>query len=224
MERMLQDLRYAARMLAKSPAFTVVAVITLALGIGANTAIFSLINSVLLHPLPFKDPAQLVQLWETEGAPGNYPLTGTDYLDWQSQNHSMEGMSLFSWDRGLNASGAGDPEPADVINTQANFFSLLGVQAKLGRTFVAGEDQAGKNKVAILSNGFWQRHLGGRPDAVGQSIRLNGESYTVIGVMPSWFNFPYASVSTTRHLGAAGYVGKKRGAARRTSMARHREN
>jgi putative ABC transport system permease protein len=196
METLLQDVKYSIRMLLKSPGFTAVAVLTLALGIGANTAIFSIINSVLLRPLPFHQPEQLVQLWETEGAPGNYPLTGPDYLDWQSQNSTLTATSLYSWDRSLNASGAGQPEAAAVINTQANFFSLLGVQPAMGRTFAAGEDQPGKNHVAILSYGFWQRHFGGQPGVLSQTVILNNESYSVIGVMPSWFNFPRTLSST----------------------------
>jgi putative ABC transport system permease protein len=196
METLLQDVKYSIRMLLKSPGFTAVAVLTLALGIGANTAIFSIINSVLLRPLPFHQPEQLVQLWETEGAPGNYPLTGPDYLDWQSQNSTLTATSLYSWDRSLNASGAGQPEAAAVINTQANFFSLLGVQPAMGRTFAAGEDQPGKNHVAILSYGFWQRHFGGQPGVLSQTVFLNNESYSVIGVMPSWFNFPRTLSST----------------------------
>src|SRR5271156_4156935 len=177
----LQDIRYGIRMLAKSPSFTAIAVLTLALGIGANTAIFSIINSALLRPLPFRDPGQLVQLWCTESAPGNYPLTGPDYLAWQSGNRTLAATSLFSWQRGLNASDAGEPESASVVSTQANFFSLLGVGPKIGRTFDAGEDQAGKNHIAVLSYGFWQRHFGGRADALGKSVELNGESYSVIG-------------------------------------------
>src|ERR1700690_159405 len=197
METLLQDVKYSIRMLLKSPGFMAVAVLTLALGIGANTAIFSIINSVLLRPLPFHQPEQLVQLWETEGAPGNYPLTGPDYLDWQSQNSTLTATSLYSWDRSLNASGAGQPEAAAGINTQANFFSLLGVQPAMGRTFAAGEDQPGKNHVAILSYGFWQRHFGGQPGVLSHTVILNNESYSVMGVMPPWFNFPRTLASTT---------------------------
>ena len=182
-----QDLRYGFRMLRKNPGFTAVAVLTLALGIGANTAIFSVINAVLLRPLPFGDPDRLVQLWETEPAPGHYTLTGPDYLDWQAQNQSQEGTSLYSWPQGFNASGAGEPEQAGVVRTQANFFSLLGVEPLLGRAFLKGEDQAGQNRVAVLSYGFWERHFGGRKDAVGQTLELNDEKYTVVGVMPAWF-------------------------------------
>jgi predicted permease len=187
MSTLLQDVRYGIRMLGKNPGFTAVAVLTFALGIGANTAIFSVINAVLLRPLPFHDPGRLVQLWETEAAPGNYTLTGPDYLDWQAQNRSLVGTSLYSWPQGFNVSGAGEPVQAAVVKTQANFFSLLGVEPLLGRAFLKGEDQAGKNRVAVLSYGFWQRHFGGREDAVGQSLELNDEKYAVVGVMPAWF-------------------------------------
>lgn len=182
-----QDLYFGLRTLAKSPSFAAIAILTLALGIGANTAIFSMINAVLLRPLPFRDPGQLVQLWETEAAPGHYPLTGADYLDWQAQNQSLEGTSLYSWPQSFNASGAGEPERAAVVQTQANFFSLLGVEPRLERTFLKGEDQAGQNHVAVLSYGFWERHFGGRKDALGASLELNEEKFTVLGVMPAWF-------------------------------------
>jgi putative ABC transport system permease protein len=193
MGTLFQDLRYGLRMLAKSPGFTALAVITLALGIGANTAIFSVINSVVLRPLPFREPGRLVELWQIERAPGNFPLTGPDYLDWQAQNHTLEATSLYSWERTVNASGAGEPQAASVISTQANFFDVLGVQPRIGRAFVAGEDQAGKNHVAILSNAFWHRQFGGRSDVLGRTIELNDEPYSVIGVLPAWFNFQHAT-------------------------------
>ena len=193
MGTLLQDLRYGIRMLAKSPGFTALAVITLALGIGANTAIFSVINSVVLRPLPFHEPGRLVALWETESAPGNFPLTGPDYLDWQAQSRTLEASSLYTWDRTANASGSGEPQAASVISTQANFFAVLGVQPQIGRAFDPGEDQAGKNHVAILSNAFWQRQFGGRSDVLGKTIELNDEPYFVIGVLPAWFNFQHAT-------------------------------
>ena len=193
MHTFLQDLRYSFRMLLKSPGFSIVAILTLALGIGANTAIFSVINSVLLRPLPFRQPERLVDLRETETSPGAYPLTGPDYLDWQAQNHTLEATSLYTWDSTVNTSGTGEAETATVVSTEANFFSVLGVQPHLGRTFAAGEDAAGRNRVAILSYGFWQRHFGGRHEIVGQSVALDNESYTIIGVMPPWFNFPAAT-------------------------------
>ena len=190
MGTLLQDVKYAVRMLAKSLTFSSIAVLTLALGIGANTAIFSVINSVLLRPLPFRDPDRLVQLFETEAAPGSYPFAGPDYLDWQAQNHTLEATSLYTWERGFNASGAGEPESASVVSTQANFFSVLGVQPQFGQAFTAGEDQEGENHVAILSYGFWQRHFGGDLNAVGKPVELNSETYAVVGVMPRWFNYP----------------------------------
>src|SRR6185437_11883320 len=156
-ETLFQDLRFGFRQLRRNPGFTAVAVLTLALGIGATTAIFSVVNSVLLQPLPFKDPGQLVQFFETEQAPGNYPLSGADYLDWQTQNRTLEATSVYSWPTIMNASGAGEPESAAVVNSQANFFDVLGVQPLVGRTFEPGEDVAGKSRVAVLSYGFWQR-------------------------------------------------------------------
>ena len=188
-----QDAKYGLRMFAKSPGFTAIAVLTLALGIGANTAIFSVINAVLLRPLPFRNPGQLVDLRVTENAPGDFPLTGDDYLDWETQNHTFEAMSLYTWDHGVNTSTSGSSEPADIVNTQANFFSNLGVHPLIGRTFADGEDQPGKNHVVVLSYGFWQEHFGGQRDVIGQAVQLNSEPYTIIGVMPQWFRFPEAA-------------------------------
>lgn len=195
METMLQDVRYAMRMLAKAPAFTTVAVLTLALGIGANTAMFSVINSVLLKPLPFKNPEQLVDLRETESAPGDYPLDGQDYLDWQHQNKTFESMSLYSYGSSMafSESGQGAPEASAAIGTQANFFETLGMQPLVGRAFAKGEDAEGKNHEVILSYAFWQRRFGGRTNAVGEQVQLNSEPYTVIGIMPQGFNFPPAT-------------------------------
>ncbi len=190
METLWQDVRFALRTLAKAPGFTALALLTLALGIGVNAAMFSVVNSVLLEPLPFHHPGQLVQLWETESAPGNFPLTGGDYLEWQRQNRTLAATSLFSWTRNRNFSSAGEAEPAEISNTQANFFSTLGVQPLLGRTFAAGEDQAGKNQVAVLSYAFWQTHFAGQSSVLGQTIQLDDKPYTIVGVMPGWFNFP----------------------------------
>jgi putative ABC transport system permease protein len=190
MEDLRQDLRYASRTLWKSPGFAAVAVLTLALGIGANTAIFSIVNAVLLKPLPFRKPEQIVALWQTESAPGSYPLTGEDYLDWDAQNSSFEDMSLYSWPNSFNVSDPAGAEGAQVVRTQANFFTLLGVQAQLGRTFASGEDQGGGSHVVVLSNGFWKKRFAGQRDAIGKSLDLNAEPYTVIGVMPAWYSLP----------------------------------
>jgi len=167
-----------------------IAILTLALGIGANTTLFSVIDAVLLKPLPFRNPNKIVALWQTEAAPGSYPLTGEDYLDWRSQNSTFEDMSLFSWPRSYNVSGKDGAQEAEVVRAQANFFTLLGVHAEIGRTFAKGEDQNGGSHVALLSHGFWRQHFGGQQDCIGKRVELNGEAYTVIGVMPLWYQVP----------------------------------
>jgi putative ABC transport system permease protein len=190
MRGVLQDVGYFWRSFVKSPGFFAVAVLTLALGIGANTAIFSVINSVLLRPLPFHEPDRLVRLFETETAPGRYPLTGPDYLDWEAQNRTLEATCLFSWYRPVNVSGAGQPESAMAEEAEDTFFALLGVDPLLGRTFLRGEGAPGGGKVVVLSYGFWQRHFGGDRTIVNRPVELDGERYTVVGVMPAWFNYP----------------------------------
>jgi putative ABC transport system permease protein len=190
MGTLIQDVKYALRMLRKSSSFTIIAVLAIALGVGANTAIFSVVHAVLLKPLPFPQPDHLVELWETEAAPGNFPLTDQDFLDWRAQNRTFDDMAVFTWRQPSNVSGAGSPEEVPLVQTQANFFSVLGVAPQLGRTFVAGEDAKGQNHVAIVTNAFWKTHFGGRADAINKTIQLNGESYTVVGVMPAWFTAP----------------------------------
>src|SRR5262252_7556471 len=186
----MQDLRYAGRALLRNPGFALIAVLTLALGIGANTAIFSVVHSTLLEPLPFQRPEQLVELRQTEAAPGDYPLTGEDYLDWRAQNSTFRDMSLYSWPIGMNTSGAEAPEAVSVISTQANFFQLLGVFPQIGRAFATGEDQKGADRIVLLSDAFWRTHFGARRDALGKTLELNSNPYTIIGVMPAWFRGP----------------------------------
>ncbi len=190
MRALLQDIGYFGRTIAKSPGFFAVAVLTLALGIGANTAIFSVINAVLLRPLPFHEPDRLVRLFQTEAAPGNYPFTGPDYIDMQAQNRTLEATALFAWYQRLNVSGSGQPETALAVSTEENFFDVLGVRPLLGRTFARGESAPGGAKVAILSYGFWQRHFGGDRAIVDKPVVLDSERYTVVGIMPAWFNYP----------------------------------
>src|SRR5262249_5940154 len=145
------------------------------------------VDAVLLKPLPFRQPERLVSLWETESAPGEYPITGPDYTDWRAGNKTFEDISLYAWPTSVNVSGAEGSQGATIIRTQANFFSLLGVQAQLGRTFAAGEDREGANHVVILSDAFWKKQFGARREAVGESLRLNDEAYAVVGVMPAWY-------------------------------------
>src|SRR5579872_5695466 len=132
MDKLLQDIRYGIRGLRRSPGFAAVAILTLALGIGANSAIFSVINAVLLRPLPYAKPGELVRLYETEDAPGHYPFTGLDYLDWKRDNHSFADMTLIGWPHSLNLSGQGQPDHVSGVPTEANFFSLLGARPLLG--------------------------------------------------------------------------------------------
>jgi putative ABC transport system permease protein len=190
MDALRKDLLYAWRGLRRSPGFAVVAILTLALGIGANTAIFSIINAALLRPLPFDKPDQLVRLYETEDAPGKYPMTGPDFLDWKKQNHSFQDMAVYSWGQDMNLSGRGEPDHVIGTKTESNFFSLLGVSPLLGRTFATGEDQPGHDRVAVLSYGLWQQHFNGDRDIVGKQIELNSSKYDVIGVMPAGFRYP----------------------------------
>ncbi len=190
MSTLIQDIKYALRMLRKSPGFTIIAVLTIALGVGANTAIFSVVHAVLLKPLPFPEPNRLVELWETEPSDGNYPLTDQDFLDWRAQNRTFDDMAVFTWPEPSNVSGAGAPEQVRLVEAQAHFFSVLGISPQLGRAFVAGEDVKGRNHVVIVSNAFWKAHFAGSADAIGKTIQLNGETYTVVGVMPAWFNAP----------------------------------
>jgi putative ABC transport system permease protein len=192
MNSLWMDLRYALRTLAKNPGFAAVAVLTVALGIGANTAIFSVINSVLLRPLPFRDPERLVRVFTTRGAEDRYSVNGEDYFDWEVDSRAFEAMTLFTGPQNFNASGAGEPETVSASRTQANFFSVLGVAPERGRGFVPGEDGRGAEHVAVLSYGFWQRHFGGSADAIGKTIDLNFQKYTVVGVMPRTFNYPEA--------------------------------
>ncbi|HEY9140497.1 MAG TPA: ABC transporter permease [Bryobacteraceae bacterium] len=193
MRTLLHDLRYAFRNLGNARGFALVAAVTLAIGIGANTAIFSIIDTILLRPLPYRNPSQLVRLNETESAPGSYPFAGPDFVDWKAQNSTFQDMTLFGWPHDMNLSAGGRPEHVLALPTEANFFSLLGVKPLLGRTWAAGEDVRGKDDVAILSYGLWQSRFAGDPHAVGQSIELNARKYTIVGVMPANFRFAWKS-------------------------------
>ena len=193
---LIQDIRYAIRVLAKNPAFTIIAVMALALGIGANSAIFSVVNAVLLRPLPFKHPEQLLMLWENaahQGFPKNTP-SPANFLDWQKQAQSFTGMAAMA-ERSFNLTGVGEPERLDGRRVSANLFELLGVPAMLGRTFVPEDDKPGTH-VVLLSYALWQRRFGSNPGVIGGALTLNGESYTVVGVMPPLVQLPgYENVS-----------------------------
>ena len=194
MNTLLNDVRYGFRILRKAPGFSLLAVLVLALGIGANTAMFSIVNGVLLRPLPFQDPGRLVWLWHVPPAksfPGmkTFPLSAANYLDWQKQNAVFERMALFSGGSFTLTSGS-RPERVFAARVEPDFFPVLGVRPKLGRTFVAEENQPGHKREVVLSNGLWQSHFGSDPNIVGKSVNFDGQSYTVIGVMGEKFHFP----------------------------------
>jgi putative ABC transport system permease protein len=191
-----QDLKYGARMLLRSPSFTIIAVLSLALGIGANTAIFTLIDAVLLRPLPFREAGKLVVVWEEAskiGFPRNTPAWA-NFVDWKTQNKVFEDMAVLIGS-GFSLTGDGEPERLEAQAVTANMFPLLGVQPKLGRNFTEAEDQPGGPRVAILSNGLWQRRFGGDPAMVGREILLDDKKYTVIGVMPAAFQILWKNVN-----------------------------
>ena len=191
MQTLLHDLRYGIRMLLKSPGFTTVAVITLALGIGANSAIFSVVNAVLLRPLPYRDPDRIVEVWNkaTRAGYSQLNLSAPEFIDYLDQNRTFEQMAAI---RGqiFNLGATGMPEQILGQRVSASFFRVLGVEPALGRSFLAEEDQPGKDHVVILSYGLWHRRFGGDPSLIGRVLKLNEESYTVIGIMPQTFRYP----------------------------------
>ncbi len=183
-------MRYGWRGLLKSPGFTVVAVLSLALGIGANTAIFSLVHTVLLKSLPYHEPDRLVMVWEDQSAAG-FPrnmAAPANFLDWKQQNQAFESMAALDW-REFNLTGDGRPEKVIAYGVTSDFFPLLGVKPWLGRTFLPEEDKPGANRVVVLSHTFWQSRFGGDRGIIGKEILLNGENHVVIGVMPAGFQF-----------------------------------
>ena len=188
MGNLLQDLRYGVRMLAKNPGFTAVAVLTLALGIGANTAIFSVVNTVLLRPLPFHDPEKIVVVGQ-EWMGGLGDFSPADFLDVQAQNHSFEQMAAYrSWNYNLTAGDRPERIHGEVVTT--NFFDLLGVKPVLGRALLPEDGGPNKHNTVIISYGLWQRYFGGKDSVLGEKVSLSGEPYEIIGVMPKGFSFP----------------------------------
>ncbi|HEY0078083.1 MAG TPA: ABC transporter permease [Pyrinomonadaceae bacterium] len=200
METLWQDLQYGVRMLLRTPGFTVVAVLALALGIGANAAIFSVVNAVLLRPLPFADPERLMLVGEVnnnqKGAEEQIGISPANYLDYRDDNQSFESLAAFSMTArsGFNLGGAGDPERVTSANVSANFFSTLGVNPIHGRHFRPEEQKQGNHRSVMLGHALWQRRFGGDPSIVGQTIQINGFGYVVVGVMPKDFQFPTKDV------------------------------
>jgi len=200
-ETLFQDLRYGVRTLLKNPGFTVVAVLTLALGIGANTAIFSVVNAMLLRPLPYADDERLVMIG------GKFPAAGIkrasvsvpELIDYSDRTHSFAQVGVYGG-KDFTLTGRGDAERFSGALVSANFLSLLGVNPALGRHFLTEENQPDRSHVAILSYGLWQRRFGGDPQLIGQEVTLDGLNYTVVGVMPPGFQFPLLEAEIWRPL------------------------
>jgi predicted permease len=188
METLLQDIRYGVRVVAKSPGFAVIAILTLSLGIGANTALFSVVNGVLLNPLPYEQPDRLVAVYSKTHEFSHASISYPNFLDWVREQHSFSEMAAFREDD-YNLTGMGEPERLKAEMTSANFFSLLGVKPVMGRLFRPEEDQVGAQPVALISGGFWKRKFGSSPDAVGKNLTLNGVGYTIVGVIPADFRY-----------------------------------
>ena len=227
METLLQDVRFGLRMLRNNPGFTAVAVVTLALGIAANTTIFSAVNGWMLRTPRIKDPARVVVIVSLDLAkgplgPGNHnPVSAPDFVAWREQSHAFEDMVASEWSD-LALAGKGDPERLSGMRASANYFQMQGVSPALGRTFLADEDQPGHAQVVILSDALWRSRFDSSPNVVGTTVRLNDESYTVIGVMPSSYRRePSGSrLWTPLVLGPESVLPAARGDRRLTVMAR----
>src|SRR6202451_1634135 len=196
-ETLWQDLRYGARTMLRAPGFTVTAVLALALGIGANTAIFSVVNAVLLRPLPYDQPDRLIQVWDTPPQK-SYPrmpiftVSPANFLDWRTQNHSFEGMAAYGFGR-YTITGSGHPETLRMVAATNGLLAILHAQPLLGRGFLDGEYESGHEHEVLLSYGLWRSYFAGNPDVVGKNIQLNGQAFTVIGVMGPAFDFPIST-------------------------------
>jgi hypothetical protein len=184
-EQIVADVRYAGRMLRKSPIFAATAVLTLALGIGANTAVFSVVNGVLLQRLPFREPGRLVQLWESLPDADRIMVSYPDYLDWKARNRVFEDVAVYSPFGGMTNTSGALPRQIDIGGTSANYWSVLGVRPVVGRTFLPEDGMRGAARVALLGQGYWRSEYASDPGIVGKTISLNGESYQVVGVLPA---------------------------------------
>ncbi|MGH9657959.1 MAG: ABC transporter permease, partial [Bryobacteraceae bacterium] len=183
------DLRYGARMLLKGRGATAAAVVALALGIGANSTVFSVVHAVLLRPLPFPQEHKLVRVWERNPQQGLYRfVSAPNFIDWRAESQAFSEMSAMVG-ASFNLVGGIEPERIQGALVSANFFRLLGSNPVHGRAFVSGEDVAGRERVVVLSHGYWQRRFGGEVGAIGRAVVLNNRSYTIIGVLPPQFQF-----------------------------------
>jgi putative ABC transport system permease protein len=187
-ERLVQDLRFGMRMLVKSPGFAAVAILTLALGIGVNTALFSVVNGVLLKPLPYPQPEKLVWLAESKPNFATGSISFPNFRDWQKDNHTFSGMAIYR-SYNFNVLGLGDAEQVHARFITSDFFSVLGVNPVIGRTFASGEDDIGRAPIVMISEGLWKRKFNSSSDVLGKNINLDGTGYTIVGVTPASFDF-----------------------------------
>src|SRR5215211_3852363 len=179
-----KDVQYALRMLRKTPGFTAIATLTLALGVGANTAVFSVVNGVLLNPLPYRDPSRIVRLWETLPTADQIMVSYPDYLDWKRRARVFEDVALYSPFSSMALTGGDVPERVGVGQATANLFPLLGMEPVLGRGIHAEDDRPGAARVTLLTERWWNVRFGGDRNIIGRRLTLGGETYTVIGVIP----------------------------------------
>jgi predicted permease len=191
-ERLMQDLRYGLRMLVKSPGFSLIAIFTLALGIGANTALFSVVNGVLLNPLPYPNPDQLVWLAESKPNFATGSISFPNFKDWRKNNRTFFTMGVYR-PYSYNLTGLGEAEQLRTMLISSDFFSVLEVNPAMGRSFAPGEDEIGAAPIAIISAGVWKRKFGSSPDAVGKSLTLDGKNFTIVGVIPPGFELALGS-------------------------------
>ena len=184
LEQAMMDVRYASRMLRKSPGFTAISILTLALGIGANTAVFSVVNGVLLSPLPYREPERIVKVWESLPGMSQIMVSYPDYKDWKVRARVFDDIALYSPFRTMTLTGGELPERIGVGLATANVFGLLGAAPVIGRDFVAGDDQPGAARAALVTSGFWKRHFGSDRGVLGKTLALDGETYRIIGAAP----------------------------------------
>ena len=199
MRHLAFDLRYAVRLFVARPGFSAVAIITLALGIGATTAIFTVVNAVLLSPLPFRDAERLAEVRIISQSGEDFPLPDADFLEWRAQNRTADAIAAYDFDV-ATVTGGGEPERIGAAGVTDRFFDVLGARPLIGRLFQAGDDAPGAASAAVLSHAFWVRRFHAAPTIVGQVVTIDGAGHTVIGVMPPGFHFPQGDVDVWRTL------------------------
>jgi hypothetical protein len=221
METLLQDLRYGFRMLRKGPGFTAVVVLTLALGVGANTAIFSVVNTVLLQPLSFPEPDRLVSVSESKPSGGieRFSVSPPNFFDWRDQNRVFSGIAAYD-PNPMALTGRGEAQRILALSASPSLLATLRVQPFLGRSFLEEEGQQGHDREVILSHQLWQSSFGGDVNIVGQNTRLDGENYAIVGVMPAGFRFPLSGADVWLPLSFQGNVSSQRGAHYLETIAR----